>query len=186
MDLTSQAHPQDWFDAVDEAALRRRRGAKWNRFGDSALAAWVADMDFPLAPPVAAALAEMAANGDYGYPFLGEPTSVAVAFAGWAARRYGWSVDPDRVQLLVDVLQPIAGCLEMFCEPGDGVLIQTPIYPPFLASLEMTGRVLIDHPLGPATDGYPLDIDALQHLDPRTRDVLLCNPHNPSGRVLQT
>ena len=185
MEPTAQARPQDWFDAVDEAALRRRRGAKWNRFGGQALAAWVADMDFPPAPPVAAALAEMAASGDYGYPFLGEPTSVAIAFAGWAARRYGWSVDPDRVMLLVDVLQPIAGCIEAFSEAGDGVLIQTPIYPPFLRALEMTGRVLVDHPLGSASDGYPLDTDALKNLDPRTRIVLLCNPHNPSGRAFR-
>ena len=185
MEPNRQARPQDWFDLVDEAEVRRRRGAKWNRFGDQPLAAWVADMDFPAAPPIAAALAEMAATGDYGYPFLGEPTTVAKAFASWSARRHGWEVDPERVMLLVDVLQPIVGAIEAFSEPGDGVLIQTPIYPPFLRAVEMTGRVLVDHPLGSAEAGYPLDVEALQRLDPRTRIILLCNPHNPSGRVFR-
>ena len=171
---------------LDEATLRRRRGAKWMRYGPSVLPAWVADMDFPPAPPVADALAEMLATGDLGYPWLGEPSEVAVAFCAWAERRYGWAVEADRVVLTVDVLQPLTAMIELCSRPGDGVVIQTPIYPPFLRAVELTGRELIDNPLGPPEDGSRLDVDGLEaalaaHRSPRV--LLLCNPHNPTGRV---
>lgn len=174
------------FDDVDEAVLRRRRGVKWQRYGDDVLPAWVADMDFAPAPPVASALAELLANGDLGYPFLGEPNAVAVAFAAWAARRFGWTVEPAQVIVTVDVLQPLYGAIDLFSEPGDGVVVTTPIYPPFLLAVEAAGRQLIDHPLGPADEGYPLDLPGLRAAlatNGRGRVMLLCNPHNPSGRV---
>jgi cystathionine beta-lyase len=143
-------------------------------------------MDFPPAPPVAAALAEALATGDLGYPWLGEPNEVAVAFCGWAGRRYGWPIEPDRVALTVDVLQPLTAMIELCSRPGEGVVIQTPIYPPFLRAVELTGRELIDNPLGPPEEGSRLDVEGLAaaltaHRAPRL--VLLCNPHNPSGRV---
>jgi cysteine-S-conjugate beta-lyase len=180
-----------FFDAVDEATMRRRRGAKWARYGDEALAAWVADMDFAPAPPIRAALAELVESGDLGYPWLGEPNVVAEAFAGWAARRYQWSVDPARIVLSGDVLQPLVAVIDLCSAPGDGVIIQTPIYPPFLMSLEMTGRVLVDNPLGPASEGYRLDVPGLRAAVAaslradrgRARILLLCHPHNPTGRV---
>jgi cystathionine beta-lyase len=113
-----------------------------------------------------------------------EANPVAPAFAAWAARRYGWEVDPARVVNTADVLQPLYAAIVQHSEPGDGVVIQTPIYPPFLMSLEMSGRRLVDNPLGPASEGYPLDVDGLAAIvDDRTRLLLLCNPHNPSGRV---
>lgn len=174
------------FDNVNLADVRRRKGAKWNKHDGDVLAAWVADMDFPPPPMIQNALAQLAATGDYGYPQLGDPTTVATTFAAWAERRYGWAVDPERVQLTVDVLQPIAIALELFSEPGDGVVLQTPIYPPFLKVLELSGRTLVDHPLGPAAAGYPLDIPGLRALvNDRTRIMLLCNPHNPTGRVFR-
>jgi cystathionine beta-lyase len=186
----------DWsapFDDLDESVLRRRRGAKWMRYGPDVLPAWVADMDFAPAPPVARALAEQLATGDLGYAWPGEPNEVAVAFTEWASRRYGWSVQPDQVVLTVDVLQPIAALIDRCSEPGDGVVVQTPIYPPFLKAVEIAGRTLVDNPLGPASDGYPMDLDGLRAslralgggrgVGGRARLVLLCNPHNPSGRV---
>src|SRR3954451_13839769 len=174
---------------LDEAALRRRRGAKWARYGPDVLPAWVADTDFPPAPPVAAALQRMLVDGDLGYPWLGEPdgpNEVAVAFAGWAARRYGWAVDPAGVLVTVAVLQPLPAMIELCSRPGDGVVIQTPIYPPFLRAVELTGRTLVDNPLGSPREGCRLDVDGLRAaLDahPSPRLLLLCNPHNPTGRV---
>jgi cystathionine beta-lyase len=179
------------FDEVDEATVRRRRGAKWTRYGDDVLAAWVADMDFAPAPPVLAALTELVESGDLGYPWVGEPNMVAEAFAGWAARRYGWPIDPARVVVTSDVLQPLVAVIELCSSPGEGVVIQTPIYPPFLMALEMTGRSLVDNPLGPAAEGYRLDMAGLRAAvaaaarsgKGRARILLLCHPHNPSGRV---
>jgi cystathionine beta-lyase len=138
---------------------------------------------------VAEALAELIASGDLGYPWLGEPdqpNEVAVAFCEWAGRRYDWSIDAGAVVVTVDVLQPLTAMVELCSSPGDGVIIQTPIYPPFLRTLELTGRTLIDNPLGPAAQGSPLDVDGLlaavaAHPSPRV--LLLCNPHNPTGRV---
>ncbi|MEA3216597.1 MAG: cysteine-S-conjugate beta-lyase [Acidimicrobiia bacterium] len=174
------------FDAIDEHMLRRRRGAKWQRYGPYVLPAWVADMDFAPPPPITRALAEMLHCGDLGYPWLGEPNEVAVAFSAWATRRYGWTPNPDKVLVTVDVLQPLTAVIELFSQPGDGVIITTPIYPPFLSAIDLTGRVLIDNPLGPAAEGYPLDLDGLRAAaadNGRAKILLLCNPHNPSGRV---
>jgi cystathionine beta-lyase len=172
------------FDAIDLPSLRRRRGAKWSKFGPDVVPAWVADMDFAPAPPVRAAILDLVERGDLGYPWLSEANPVAPVFAAWAARRYGWQVDPDRVVNAADVLQPLYFAILHHSEPGDGVVVQTPIYPPFLMSVEQSGRRLVDHPLGPASAGYPLDVDGLADLvDDGTRVVLLCNPHNPSGRV---
>lgn len=177
--------PHPWFDNVDESVLRRRAGAKWRKHGPDVLAAWVADMDFPPFPPLAARLSEQIATGDLGYPHLYvEPNPVIEAFCAWAERRYDWRVDPARVQLSVDVLQPIAVMIDRMTQPGDGVVVQTPIYPPFLRTIETAGRRVVDNPLGAAADGYPLDLDGLRAcIDERTRMLLICNPHNPTGRV---
>ncbi len=186
--VADDARAATWFDGVTVPELRRRAGAKWNRFGPDVLPAWVADMDFPPAPMVREALASLLDTGDLGYPWLGvpgAPNPIGVAFAAWASRRYGWEVDPDRVVPTVDVLQPLVHVIEAATRPGDGVVIQTPIYPPFLAALDMIDRRLVDHPLGAAADGYPLDVDGLRALDPSARVLLLCNPHNPTGRVFR-
>lgn len=173
-----------WFDAVDVAALRARGGAKWTKYGEGVLPAWVADMDYPPAPPVAAAIEDVLARGQLGYPAMTEPNPVAEAFAGWASRRYGWAVDPASVLVTTDVLQPLQALVQLCSEPGDGVVLQTPIYPPFHAAVTGIGRVIVENRLGSADEGYPMDLEGLAAVtDARTRIVLLCNPHNPSGRV---
>ena len=172
------------FDTVDIATLRARGGAKWSKYGSDVLAAWVADMDFPPAPPVARAIAEVVERGQLGYPWLSDPDPVAAAFAGWAHRRYGWTVDPELVVTTVDVLQPLQALIQLYTEPGDGVVLQTPIYPPFHKAITGVDRVIVENRLGEAADGYPMDLDGLASVsDARTKVVLLCNPHNPSGRV---
>jgi len=181
--MDNGSHP--WFDSVDEPTLRQRKGAKWNKFPADVLPAWVADTDFAPAPAVMAALRRQLDTGDLGYPnLMVEPNPVAAAFSQWAARRYAWTVDPARVLVTTDVLQPIAGILARFSEPGDGVVIQTPIYPPFLRATDMGNRRLVDNPLTSAEGGYRLDVDGLRRaVDDRTRILLVCNPHNPTGRA---
>ncbi|MFN0092223.1 MAG: MalY/PatB family protein [Acidimicrobiales bacterium] len=178
------------FDDLDLADLRRRRGAKWGRYGPDVLPAWVADMDFEPPEPVRRAVLELVETGDLGYPWIrGETNPVIDAFVARMHDRFGWAVDPERVALTGDVLQPIAWLLELWSAPGDGVAIQTPIYPPFLRVVEETGRRVVDNPLGAADAGAPLDLDGLraalaaEGAEGRTKVLLLCHPHNPSGRV---
>lgn len=165
--------------------MRRRRGAKWHRHGPEVLPAWVADMDFAVAEPVQRAIARLVEDGDYGYPHRDGDDRVEVAFAERMRDRFGWAVDPERVLPVADLVQALVAAVVAFSEPGDGVAVQTPIYPPFLETIDGTGRRRVLAPL--VDDGRRLVVDADvlgRALDGGTRILLLCNPHNPSGRVL--
>jgi cysteine-S-conjugate beta-lyase len=160
--------------------MQRRTGRKWRRYGPDVLPAWIADMDFLPAPAIGEAVMEAVATGDFGYGPTTAASGVPEAFARWARRRWGWDVDPAWVQLMPDVVGGLANCVEALTEPGDGVLVQTPIYPPFLATVAAAGRRLVAHPL---VDGRIdlQDLDRTLRARPATL-LLLCNPHNPTGR----
>lgn len=172
---------------VTESSLRARRGAKWTKFGDDVLGAWVADMDYPAPPPVLEALADAAACSALGYERADEAEAVFAAAAQWLASRHGWRTDPTAFALLTDLVQGLLAAVWAFTDPGDGVIVQTPIYPPFLTSVTALGRRLVENRLVDACGEAALDLEELRRLaaDPRTRLLLLCNPHNPSGRVLR-
>jgi cysteine-S-conjugate beta-lyase len=162
-----------------------RRSVKWHRYDPDVLPLWVAEMDVRLAPPIRATLADAVARGDTGYA---HPGRLAEAFAGFAARRYGWAADPGRMVLVPDVLVGIDAVLRLVSEPGDGILVNTPTYPPFFAVVGGAGRRLVESPLsGCARDGYRLDLDRLERdlSRPEVTVYLLCNPHNPTGMVLR-
>lgn len=167
---------------LDLAALQRRRGNKWSKYPLDVLPAWVADMDFPLAPCIEAALHDAIRAGDVGYPDSGRP--VAEAFAIRAHRLWNWTVSPDRVYLMPDVVQSVELLIERFSQPGDGILIMTPIYPPFLKVTTGMARRIVENPL--LADGS-LDYEGLQKIfaDAPPRLVLLCSPHNPTGHVFR-
>lgn len=183
---TAAAVPAGDFDVPVEA-LRRRRGAKWSRFGPDVLPAWVADTDFVVAEPIRRAVAAATAASDLGYPDLGPerrcPPGLASAFVAWSSRRHGWEVEPERVEVLADVVQGIYVALETLSEPGDGVVVQPPVYPPFYAAVDETRRTLVENPLAPGPGRYELDLDGLRAAAARARVLLLCNPHNPTGRA---
>ncbi|MBO0869782.1 MAG: aminotransferase class I/II-fold pyridoxal phosphate-dependent enzyme, partial [Micromonosporaceae bacterium] len=163
---------------------RERHSVKWRMYEPDVLPLWVAEMDVALAPPIRAALADAVARGDTGYAHLGR---LGEAFAGFAARRYGWAPDPGRMALVPDVLAGIDAVLRLVSEPGEGVLVNTPAYPPFFAVVAGTGRRLVESPLaGSARDGYRLDLDRLERdlSRPEVTVYLLCHPHNPTGLVL--
>ncbi|MGI9336161.1 MAG: MalY/PatB family protein [Gammaproteobacteria bacterium] len=173
------------FDGPDLAALCTRRGTKWRHYGPRVIPAWVADMDFLPPEPIRRFMSEMVETGDIGYaPKVGQ-TRFARLFAERAAARYGWTLPAERVQPLIDVVQGIYVALQVYSEPGDGIIIQTPIYPPFLQAVEEMGRRLDENPLVRRANGYALDFDGLvSAIDERSRILMLCNPHNPCGRVL--
>jgi len=166
------------------ASLRARQSAKWTVYEPDVLPAWIADMDFALAPPVRAALAARLAAEDLGYPMMYPRAGLDALFARRMAERYGWRIEKSQVEFFSDVVQIIHMALQTLIEPGDGVIIQTPIYPPFLQSVAETGRRPVLCPLVQTADGYRIDFDALAAAcDAGTRMLLLCHPHNPTGRA---
>lgn len=164
--------------SLDASALRRRPGAKWHR-PDGRLAAWVADMDFPIAPAVRARLSERI-DTDVGYP---DWSHAAVSplldrFVERMVARYGWRPDRDRLVELNDVVQGVRVAIHHLTEPGDGVALHTPAYPPFFRAIEQLGRRVVPVP-------WPFDPERLERTvaDERPRLLLLCHPHNPIGHV---
>jgi len=169
---------------VSEDALRARRGVKWHMHPEDVIPAWVADMDFTVAEPVQAAIRQIVDQQDYGYPWRPGEESMVAAFAERMQERFGWTVDPDFVQPVTECVQCMYATALCFSEPGDGIVLQTPIYPPFLGAIEKTGRRLVENRLRDDGTRYVLDVENLQQVvDDRTRILMVCNPHNPTGRV---
>jgi cystathionine beta-lyase len=174
------------FDTVDMARLRGLAGNKWRRYGEDVLPAWVADMDFLQAAPIREYLMRAASNGDLGYPFAEGPEPLQEVFAERAMKRYGWPVDTGRIELIIDVVQGLYLGMDIYCERGEGVIIPTPIYPNFLSAAAETGRRAIESPLVLDGGRFVIDFDALEAcVDDGTRLLMVCNPHNPTGRVFQ-
>jgi cysteine-S-conjugate beta-lyase len=171
----------DQFDAVPLRELRRRTSSKWTTYPPDVLPAWVAELDVPLAEPVRRVLHAAVDLGDTGYT---EPGELPEAFAEFAAVRLDWRVDPADVHLVPDVMAGIAEVLRVATEPGDGVVINPPVYPPFYETLEEVDRPLVEVPLARTGGGYDIDLDGLEAAFRRgARVYLLCSPHNPVGRV---
>jgi cysteine-S-conjugate beta-lyase len=158
------------------AALNRRRSEKWAPHPPGVLSSTIAEMDFPLAAPVAEALHAAVAASDLGYT-PGTPAALREAFAGFAARRLGWDADPDQVSLAPDVMAGLIELCRVLTRPGDVVAFTVPAYPPFIHALPQAGVRVRRIPLRP--DGT-FDLALLDGV----RVLVLANPHNPTGRVL--
>lgn len=167
-------------DAIDLhvpglAELHARRSLRWSAHPPDVLVATIAEMDYPLAAPVAAALRAAIDRSDLGYT-PPAPPRLREAFAGFAARRLGWRVDPEQVSLAPDVMAAVIELCRALAAPGGAVGVATPAYPPFLTELEEAGVRLRTLPL---RDDGMLDHAALHGLSV----LVLVNPHNPTGRV---
>jgi len=170
------------FEELSLAKLRGRESAKWTVYPPDVLPAWVAEMDFPLAEPIKQRLRRAIDTDDCGYA---NPTALPEAFAAFAKSRFGWTVDPARVRTAPEVMVAVAEILRVVTKPGDGVVINPPVYPPFAATITEVGRRVVDSPLAHVSGGgWDLDLDSLeQSFKGGARAYLLCNPHNPTGRV---
>jgi cystathionine beta-lyase len=162
--------------------LRKRRSAKWRTYPEDVLPLTVAEMDFALAPPIMAALRDAVEASDTGYsaavPELGD------AYAGFAGRRWGAEVDPGSVTAVTDVGVGVVELLRVLTRPGDTVAISPPVYAPFFDWVPESGARLLEVPLGRDDSGWHLDLVALEAAFATHPAVyLLCNPHNPVGRV---
>ena len=163
--------------------LRTRTSAKWRSFPPDVLPLPVAEMDYPLAEPIAHALHAAVDRSDTGYSSGSRP--VAEAFQDFAAARLGWDVDPGRVTCTADVSLGNVEVLRRVTEPGDGVIITPPIYHPFFDLLPEAGCAVVEVPLlGGIDEGWSLDLDGIDAaFASGARAMLLCNPHNPTGMV---
>jgi cystathionine beta-lyase len=174
------------FDGFRPSELRRRPGAKWQRVGPDVLPAWVADMDFAVPQVVADAIEDTVRHGDLGYPDWPGGNPLRAAFADRMQERYGWTISAEDVREHTDLLQAVQLVLHLGTARGDAVAVQTPNYPPFLATLEAMGRRQVGSPWIRTATGWAPDLaglaDAVAAHDCRV--LLLVNPHNPTGRVL--
>ncbi|MGZ3507682.1 MAG: MalY/PatB family protein [Vulcanimicrobiaceae bacterium] len=148
------------------------------------LPAFVAEMDFGLAPPVKAALEAAIARDDCGYA---QPHGFGEAVARFAKTRFDWHLDSERVFLVPDVMAGIAEALRLLTGPQDPVVINPPVYPPFFYTLNEVQRPILEVPLLRSIAGYyEIDFDALERaFAGGARVYLFCNPHNPVGRVFE-
>ena len=166
---------------------RQTHSLKWDycerSFGlEDVIPMWVADMDFAAPPAVVDALRSRAGHGAYGY--ASTPESFWQAAIDWLARRHHWDVKRAWLSRSPGVVPALSLCVNAFTSPGDGVVVQPPVYYPFFRAAENNGRRLVRNPL--VADGvrYVMDLDDLEsRLDARTRLLILCSPHNPVGRV---
>jgi cystathionine beta-lyase len=142
---------------------------------------WVADMAFPAPPAVREALAERVRHGIFGYSI---PTDAYWrAVGGWFQRRHGWAPDPALAVLTRGLVHAIYLALSALTQPGAGVIIQPPVYPPFFEAVRATGRRLLENPLVEGPGGYEIDFDQFEALAAGAEAFILCSPHNPVGRV---
>ncbi len=171
-------------DAIDLATLRQRLSAKYQAFDADVIPAWVAEMDFPVAAPVAQALHAAVDRSDLGYR---TPMGLPEALSEFARREWAWQVPADRVALIPDVLAGVTHSLKMLTAPGDGVVVNTPVYPPFFSTVrDVAHRTLVEVPMLVGDDGSSgWDLPGLEaaFARPDVTAFLLCNPHNPTGSV---
>lgn len=166
--------------AAELARMKELSGIKWTKYGSDVLPAWVADMDLAPPPAVVERLRTLIDRGDLGYATYAD--DLPAAFIGWQERHHGWSPRVEGLRIFTSVLHAIEVIIWNATERGDGIVTFTPVYHPFLHAIADSGRRLVDVPLDP--DGWRLDPERLAAaIDPGTRIILLCNPHNPTGRV---
>lgn len=173
---------RSFFDEIIE-----RRGTnsyKWDvPEAAGALPLWVADMDFRTAPPIVEALQARVAHGIFGYTQV--PESYYEAVMRWFRRRHGWTIRRESIQYTSGVVPALSAVIKALTHPGDRVVVQTPVYNCFFSSIRNNGCEVGEAPLVYADGRYRMDFQALeaQCALPQTKLLLLCNPHNPVGRV---
>ncbi|HLV12788.1 MAG TPA: PatB family C-S lyase [Trueperaceae bacterium] len=175
---------QNPFRPLSLSELRTRECAKWRRYPGDVLPLWVAEMDFALADAIKAAIKDHVDGDDLGYPAPGGMPGLREAVAERLERRYGASFPVDGIKPLGSTVAGMVYACRAFADPGDEVLLLTPLYPPFKRSVVETERVPVEVELVRGEERYELDMDAVRAaVTERTRLLMLCNPHNPIGRM---
>lgn len=162
---------------------RATNSYKWDSAPGGVLPMWVADMDFRTAPAIIDALQKRVAHGIFGYTRVLDAYYDAVT--SWFSRRHGWDIDREWIIYTSGVVPAVSAVIKALTVPGDKVIVQTPVYNCFFSSIRNNGCEIVSNPLRRTADTYEMDFDALERCaaDPRAKVMLLCNPHNPAGRV---
>lgn len=154
---------------------------------DKGLAMWVADMDFRPPASVQRAVQGMSDHGIYGY--FGDDRAYLDSIRWWMQTRHGWTVEADQIFTTHGLVNGTGLCLEAFTQPGEGVILMTPVYHAFARTIRAAGREVIECGLALVDGRYEMDFDAWEaqitafNAKGRARMVILCSPHNPGGRV---
>ena len=169
----------------DEIIPRRGTNSyKWDSARDAdILPMWVADMDFRTAPPVVEALRKRVEHGIFGYVRV--PDAYYAAVTNWFARRHDWQIEKEWIIYTTGVVPALSAVIKALTVPGDKVMVQTPVYNCFFSSIRNNGCGMIANPLIYRNGTYQIDFADLEQkaADPSVKVLLLCNPHNPAGRV---
>ena len=169
----------------DEIIPRRHTNSyKWDSAADSdVLPLWVADMDFRTAPAITEALADRVGHGIFGYTRV--PDEYYEAVCAWFKRRHGWAIEKEWMIYTSGVVPAVSAIIKALTVPGDKVLVQTPVYNCFFSSIRNNGCEVASNPLVYENHTYRIDFEDLERKasDERVKVMLLCNPHNPAGRV---
>ncbi|MBN1816793.1 MAG: PatB family C-S lyase [Sedimentisphaerales bacterium] len=168
----------------DKAPDRRGTDSlKWGRYrGRDVIPMWVADMDFVSAPPILEALHKRIEHAVFGYALA--PAGLPDIVVQWCREHYDWTIRPEWIVWLPGLVPALHLMCRAFGQGGDEVIVFTPVYPPFLSAPKRTDRRLICCPLREEKGQYTLDLEAFRNrITPRTKVLLLCNPHNPVGAV---
>ena len=162
---------------------RATNSYKWDSAPEGVLPMWVADMDFRTAPAIIDALQKRVAHGIFGYTRV--PDAYYDAVTSWFSRRHGWDIDREWIIYTSGVVPAVSAVIKALTVPGDKVIVQTPVYNCFFSSIRNNGCEIVSNPLRRTADTYKMDFDAHERCaaDPRAKVMLLCNPHNPAGRV---
>lgn len=169
----------------DEIVQRRGTNSyKWDSADDAdVLPMWVADMDFRTAPAIIEALQQRVAHGIFGYTRV--PDAYYEAVINWFGRRHNWNIQKDWMIYTSGVVPAISAVIKALTQPGDKVLVQTPVYNCFFSSIRNNGCEIVSNPLVYKENTYVIDYEDLERkvADEKVKILLLCNPHNPAGRV---
>lgn len=157
---------------------------KMNYGREDLLALWVADMDFAVSPQIQAAISKRAAHPIYGYNF--KSASFQEALVNWLLKRHGWQTQDHRLVVFPSLMTALAISLLSLTKEGDNILIQTPVYPPFHSSVKEHQRKLLTNSLINENGHYSIDWQDFEAKAAKARMFILCNPHNPVGRVFSS
>jgi cystathionine beta-lyase len=144
-------------------------------------------MDFAIADPIREAMERVIRDGQLGYPHLPDGDPLVPAFEGRMRDRFSWAPLPDRTRVFTDLIQVLQVVIEHTTRPGDAIAMHVPTYPPFLATVERSGRVLVPLGVDRGPDGWELETDDIEERlrSAGCRLIVVVNPHNPTGRVLR-
>ncbi len=180
--MTSTRHSTA-YDQITAAQLHQRGTSKWTRYGSDVLGAWVAEMDFTVAPPIKAALQAAIDCDCFGYAPGDEHTGLTAATAAFH-RRNGLNVESNQIFVMPDVLKALELGIDAFSPPGSAVVVLTPAYPPFFSVAQLLERPVVEVPMHNDRGYHTLDLDGIDRaFASGAKTLILCNPHNPLGRL---